>query len=220
MADAAITFLENPSPADPMFTPQNMAMQAPTFVPPQFPSGMPAFQSERLSLKIAEAMIDTEKTREKLRIRDEFKTKNILRFVTIVRNLSGEILIGMTDPDYRVIRTRPLLDAKNLHAEILFAHQCKRRVLNIKWDNDQLFLLEDDEQLLKHFEKGLLKKGVNIFASRTILKEAEKALLSDLITHASEKEIPRFRGWNLMSDEHWVFAKDPLQIMEVIINEF
>lgn len=68
------------------------------------------------------------------------------------------------------------------------------------------------------FLKKLRAKGILFRVSKRNEREVADALLAYSLNTQEEYEIPFFRGWNVMGNGRWHFAKDDEITMEEIIN--
>lgn len=145
---------------------------------------------------------------------------------TVFQDCYGRLVYAITDKDGGNIASKPLLNVSGFKAVRYYScYPELRAFLRISWQDCErggIYFRETPERISpQHFLKCLKSSGIMFLVSGRTERKAADALLAYAISTAEQKEIPFFRGWNLMSDGRWHFAHDnELTIREVEEHAF
>ena len=152
---------------------------------------------------------------ESLRLRREDQIKRELTESSVVSNAKGEIFYNLTQNDYK--SKKQLLDIYNLCSHIYFTENGSEvlAVSFIHYDKAETIIIElVEKNISADVIKKLGLKGIRFKVSRKGLKEAANAFVDYVINRSARIEIAHHRGWNLMSNGKWHFAREDEPTMQ------
>lgn len=163
----------------------------------------------------------TEMVIKRLNTIEENRQKRELSNRAVFKNSEGKLCFEIITPDGEHIMSRPVIQKTNMKMRLFYSSipDYDAKYAEISWDGlKEPILLAGDKLSEKGFAKLLIQSGVSIQISREQKKDFVSLALAYLIENATWKEVPYTTGWNLMSDNTWIFETDTKKTLEGMFN--
>lgn len=203
------------------------------YPPPMFQPQVYDTYTQKLCYEREKAAIEVQKERElnvqrlelenlKQEIRLRNKVRQDMFSFEVCKDAMGRIMFSRMGDDQEEFCSKTLLNVNGYRTVNLMSFWPQMyAVLSISWEGcrEAVYFKNTAEGIpVREFLNRLKANGVLFRVSKRNEREVADALLSYSISTQEEYEIPFFRGWNLMGDGKWHFAKEDEICMKEILN--
>lgn len=204
------------------------------YPPPIFQPPVDVF-SQKLSYEREKAAIAVQKERELSvqrleleKLKQEIKFQNQVRrdmlSFEVCRDAMGRMIYSRMADDQEKICSKILLNVNAYRAVNFMSFFPQTHVvLSVSWEGcrEPIYFENSAEGIpVQKFLKKLKAKGIFFRVSKKNELEVADALLAYSLNTQEEYEIPFYRGWNVMENGRWHFAKgDEITMKEVLDYE-
>lgn len=187
------------------------------------------FEREKAEIKVGKERELCFRRLELERLKQEIRLQNKVRLdmlsYEIYKDAMGRIIYSRVGTDQENFCSKILLNVCGYRAVnfVSFSPQMNM-VMSISWEGcrDPVHFKNTAEGIpVLKFLKKLKAKGILFRTSKRSEREVADALLAYSLNTQEEYEIPFDRGWNVMEDGRWHFAKaDEMTMKEIIKDEY